>query len=171
MKEWLGLFGIVGALAAANYARGNGATSQLIAAEPGQVYAAFSDSYGQDEQGIASFGADTNIPYRATISRVPGKSLDVVVALKGVRAWEVHYDFAAEGAATRVTGEVEVHQEALKQAFAGTAAAEKLATRDIIYEAGLESELQRAKLQIEAGQPLGIAEESLFGAQWEPNGR
>lgn len=169
MREWMGLIAIVGALGAANYARGNGATSQHIAADLDSVFETFSQSYGEDEEGIAHFGPATRIPYRVDITRVPGTSLDIVLALDGVRAWEVHYDFAADGSGTRVTGEVEIHQEALERKFAGTPAAEMVDVSDVVHEFGLEGELQRAKLQIEAGQPLGISGPTLFDAEWVPH--
>ena len=154
------VFGVAGVAAFS----GSGTDAQqLVQRPPEAVYASFSQALGSLETGGPAQLPDSATTMEIKVAKDYPNSIDVTVLLNQQQAGEAHFTFAGkdDGAATLVTGDVEMDRKVVRAAFAGQPGGEFAKAPDLALKLGMKQMLSEAAKKIEAGEPIGDSDFNL----------
>lgn len=137
---------------------------QIVHKDPAAVYAAldsaFSDAVSEGNSGAAAESGQVT-----TIDKVPGKSLDLKVAIEGKQAVSIRFGVepANGGAETRLTGDIDVDQAVLRESIRKHGNGENLppAIPSFAFDLAMKKIVAEVAQKIEAGEPLSGSRSTL----------
>lgn len=144
---------------------GAGADAEVTVHKPPQaVYAAVSDAFDQMEiSEVIPADDGSTVAFQVTVEREPGESLSSAVLVDGEEAARVEFTVSAEdgGAATRLTGDLEVDQAVLQKHLADGPNQDVTKIPEFAFDMAMKAALKDMAEKIEAGMPLASPGQSL----------
>ena len=140
------------------YALGGGHdAAQIVHKDPATVYAAF-DSAFSDMVNEGNNGRASERGQVSTITKVPGKSLDIKVEIQGQQAVRLRFGFEPAGSGeTKTTADIDINQAALRDAIKREHGGNDVAVPpvpDFAVNLAMQKLLTEAAKKIENGEPL-----------------
>ena len=131
---------------------------------PQAVYAAVSDAFDQVEMSEVIPADDGgSVSLQVTVEREPGESLTSAVLVDGEEAARVEFTVspADGGAATRLTGDIEVDQAVLHRHLADGPNQDVTRIPEFAFDMAMKAALRDMAEKIEAGMPIASPGQSL----------
>lgn len=138
----------------------SGSPSQLVKEDPATVYAAFADAFSDGAMGGATQHSDLwHGGMQTLVEKTSDKKLKVITKFDGQTATEVHFTFTSQdgGKATFVEADIDVDQEAMRNAFAGTPNEQLGDLPHFAHAAGMKRLMARYAERIVSGTALNDA--------------
>jgi len=140
------------------YALGGGHDAvQIVHKDPATVYQAFDNAFSEmvDEgnNGVAVERGQTS-----TITKVPGKALDIKIEIQGQQAVRLRFGFEpARGGDTKTTADIDVDEAVLRESIKRQHGGNDVAIPPLpqfALDLAMQKLLTEAALKIEKGEPL-----------------
>jgi hypothetical protein len=142
--------------------------SQLVKEQPSIVYAGFESAFSENSFGGAKQYSNLwHGGMQTFVEKTPGSKLDVVTKFDGETASEAHFTFtpADGGKATLVQADVNVDQDVMRKAFAGSERDGLGNLPKAAFAQGMQRLMAKYASRIESGMPLNLASEG-----WQTGG-
>jgi hypothetical protein len=145
--------------------------SQLVKEPPAAVYAAFEAAFSANSlNGAQQFADQWNGAMQTEVEKTPDSKLDVITKFDGQMATEAHFTFTPQdgGRATLVEADVNVDQQVMHKALAGTAHQQLGNLPTAAFAIGMQKLMSKYASRIESGMPLNVPGEGWQTGAGEP---